>query len=60
MRLLLDLQIEVINKLSGYTIHNDKDELTNSEFIASIADKLILNLLLVSVVYLVMKIRYII
>lgn len=60
MRLLLDLQIEVINKLSGYTIHNDKDELTNSEFIASMADKLILNLLLVSVVYLVMKIRYII
>ena len=33
-------QIEAINKLFGYTIHNDKGKPTNSEFIAIIADKL--------------------
>lgn len=32
--------MEVINKLFGYTVHNDKGKLTNSEFIAIIADKL--------------------
>lgn len=33
-------QIEAINKLFGYTIHNEKGKPTNSEFIAIIADKL--------------------
>ena len=33
-------QIEEINKLFGYTVHNDKGKPTNSEFIAIIADKL--------------------
>ena len=33
-------QIEAINKLFGYTVHNDKGNPTNSEFIAIIADKL--------------------
>lgn len=33
-------QIDAINKLFGYTIHNDKGKPTNSEFIAIIADKL--------------------
>ncbi|WP_066873072.1 sporulation transcription factor Spo0A [Clostridium mediterraneense] len=33
-------QIEAINKLFGYTIHNDKGKPTNSEFIAMVADKL--------------------
>lgn len=33
-------RIETINKLFGYTIHNDKGKPTNSEFIAIIADKL--------------------
>ncbi len=33
-------QIEAINRLFGYTIHNDKGKPTNSEFIAIIADKL--------------------
>ena len=32
-------QIEAINKLFGYTIHNEKGKPTNSEFIAIIADK---------------------
>lgn len=35
-------QIEAINKLFGYTVHNDKGKPTNSEFIAIIADKLCL------------------
>ena len=33
-------QIEAINKLFGYTVHNDKGKPTNSEFIANITDKL--------------------
>jgi len=33
-------QIEAINRLFGYTIHNEKGKPTNSEFIAIIADKL--------------------
>lgn len=33
-------QIETINKIFGYTIHNDKGKPTNSEFIAMVADKL--------------------
>lgn len=33
-------QVETINKLFGYTIHNGKGKPTNSEFIAMIADKL--------------------
>lgn len=33
-------RIETINKLFGYTVHNDKGKPTNSEFIAIIADKL--------------------
>lgn len=33
-------QVEVINKLFGYTIHGDKGKPTNSEFIAIIADRL--------------------
>ncbi len=33
-------RLEAINKLFGYTIHNDKGKPTNSEFIAIIADKL--------------------
>jgi len=33
-------QIEAINRLFGYTVHNDKGKPTNSEFIAIIADKL--------------------
>ena len=37
-------QIEAINKLFGYTVHNDKGKPTNSEFIAMIADKLRLEL----------------
>lgn len=36
----LGCQIDAINKLFGYTIHNDKGKPTNSEFIAIIADKL--------------------
>ncbi|ASW42698.1 sporulation transcription factor Spo0A [Clostridium isatidis] len=33
-------QVDAINKLFGYTIHNEKGKPTNSEFIAIIADKL--------------------
>lgn len=33
-------KIETIDKLFGYTVHNDKGKPTNSEFIAIIADKL--------------------
>lgn len=33
-------QVDAINRLFGYTIHNDKGKPTNSEFIAIIADKL--------------------
>lgn len=33
-------QIDAINKLFGYTVHNDKGKPTNSEFIAIISDKL--------------------
>lgn len=33
-------QVETINKLFGYTIHNEKGKPTNSEFIAMVADKL--------------------
>ncbi|QCH26792.1 Stage 0 sporulation protein A [Clostridium tyrobutyricum] len=33
-------QVETINKIFGYTIHNDKGKPTNSEFIAMVADKL--------------------
>lgn len=33
-------EIETINKIFGYTIHNDKGKPTNSEFIAMVADKL--------------------
>ncbi|SEF82666.1 two-component system, response regulator, stage 0 sporulation protein A [Caloramator fervidus] len=33
-------KVETINKIFGYTIHNDKGKPTNSEFIAMIADKL--------------------
>lgn len=33
-------KIDTINKLFGYTVHNDKGKPTNSEFIAIIADKL--------------------
>ena len=33
-------QVEAINKLFGYTVHNDKGKPTNSEFIAMVADKL--------------------
>ncbi|MDD3224913.1 MAG: sporulation transcription factor Spo0A [Clostridium sp.] len=33
-------QVDTINKLFGYTIHNSKGKPTNSEFIAMIADKL--------------------
>ena len=33
-------QIDAINKIFGYTIHNDKGKPTNSEFIAMVADKL--------------------
>ncbi|HBM74316.1 MAG TPA: sporulation transcription factor Spo0A, partial [Clostridiaceae bacterium] len=33
-------QIETINKIFGYTIHNSKGKPTNSEFIAMVADKL--------------------
>lgn len=33
-------KLETINKLFGYTVHNDKGKPTNSEFIAIIADKL--------------------
>lgn len=33
-------QVDAINKLFGYTIHNDKGKPTNSEFIAMVADKL--------------------
>ena len=33
-------QVDAINKLFGYTVHNEKGKLTNSEFIAIIADKL--------------------
>ena len=33
-------QVEVINKLFGYTIHGEKGKPTNSEFIAIIADRL--------------------
>ncbi|MEG0641062.1 MAG: sporulation transcription factor Spo0A [Clostridium sp.] len=33
-------QVETINRIFGYTIHNDKGKPTNSEFIAMVADKL--------------------
>lgn len=33
-------QVDAINKLFGYTIHNEKGKPTNSEFIAIIADRL--------------------
>lgn len=33
-------QVEVINKLFGYTVHTEKGKPTNSEFIAIIADRL--------------------
>jgi two-component system, response regulator, stage 0 sporulation protein A len=33
-------EIEIINSLFGYTVHNNKGKPTNSEFIALIADKL--------------------
>ncbi|CAG7840953.1 chemotaxis protein CheY [Clostridium novyi B str. ATCC 27606] len=33
-------QIETINRIFGYTIHNGKGKPTNSEFIAMVADKL--------------------
>ncbi|GKX66165.1 sporulation transcription factor Spo0A [Inconstantimicrobium mannanitabidum] len=33
-------QVDTINRLFGYTIHNDKGKPTNSEFIAMVADKL--------------------
>lgn len=33
-------QIKAINKLFGYTVHNDKGKLTNSKFIAIISYKL--------------------
>lgn len=33
-------QVETINKIFGYTIHNSKGKPTNSEFIAMVADKL--------------------
>lgn len=33
-------KVETINKIFGYTVHNDKGKPTNSEFIAMIADKL--------------------
>ncbi|NLI61344.1 MAG: sporulation transcription factor Spo0A, partial [Clostridiales bacterium] len=33
-------RIETINKLFGYTIHDEKGKPTNGEFIAMIADKL--------------------
>lgn len=35
-------QLETINKIFGYTINNKKGKPTNSEFLASVADKLIL------------------
>jgi len=37
-------QIEAINRLFGYTVHNEKGKPTNSEFIAIIADKLSIDL----------------
>jgi len=37
---LVRMQSEAINRLFGYTVHNDKGRPTNSEFIAIIADKL--------------------
>lgn len=33
-------QVESINKIFGYTIHNEKGKPTNSEFIAMVADRL--------------------
>ncbi|MGE5627501.1 MAG: sporulation transcription factor Spo0A [Solirubrobacterales bacterium] len=33
-------EVETINKIFGYTVHNDKGKPTNSEFIAMVADKL--------------------
>lgn len=33
-------EIDTINKVFGYTVHNDKGKPTNSEFIAMVADKL--------------------
>lgn len=33
-------QVETINRIFGYTVHNDKGKPTNSEFIAMVADKL--------------------
>ncbi|HEY5562078.1 MAG TPA: sporulation transcription factor Spo0A [Clostridiaceae bacterium] len=33
-------QVETINKIFGYTIHNEKGKPTNSEFIAMVADKI--------------------
>ncbi|MBU3182759.1 sporulation transcription factor Spo0A [Clostridium psychrophilum] len=35
-------QVETINKIFGYSISNEKGKPTNSEFIATVADKLIL------------------
>ena len=36
--------VDVLNSYFGYTIHNDRGKPTNSEFIAMIADKLILQI----------------
>ncbi|MBC8060608.1 MAG: sporulation transcription factor Spo0A [Clostridiaceae bacterium] len=36
-------QVENINKIFGYTVHNGKGKPTNSEFIAMIADKIRIN-----------------
>ena len=33
-------EVETINKIFGYSIHNEKGKPTNSEFIAMVADKL--------------------
>lgn len=33
-------QVDTINRIFGYTVHNDKGKPTNSEFIAMVADKL--------------------
>jgi two-component system response regulator (stage 0 sporulation protein A) len=33
-------QVDTINRIFGYTIHNSKGKPTNSEFIAMVADKL--------------------
>ncbi|MDU1407076.1 MAG: sporulation transcription factor Spo0A [Clostridium sp.] len=42
-------QVDAINKLFGYTVHNEKGKPTNSEFIAIIADKLPTNTIKVGV-----------